>query len=423
MNPPTQEPGADIALPAGESLRLQCHECILRSGLASVEWTPDHDAVPPPPTPPDQPPLRLPAPLRLRAMVSPNQVIEAPSGYTPAVTALKDSVLQPQQPVQRPAGLWRNMVLHSIHRPPTSIPSPRPYTPLDEALYQVFIQNHEIARRQDEALRALQKLYTVTQEAARSDYYRSIPPSERSRIPDITVHSHPVDAISGDTSIIHRDSTGATWILIIDAIGHGLVPSVYAFQALHIILRNINRWTAIHPTKLPVPPSDLPRKILCDSSQALRRLSSAEISAATTAIRVQHGTGAILPVSWSLAGNPPPYLLLPDGREIPPGRIHNTVSSTMSQPCGMPLGLDYDAHESRWPLYRVSLNPGERIVACSDGITEHCSPQSLTGTFQRTRLSSSIKTCNALINLPADRTSLPADDRTAAVIIARDPAA
>lgn len=408
-----------IALQQGQSLRLECHECILQSGLVRVEWIPEHDPPPQQTVTLQQPPLHLPSPNRLRALVSPNQAIETPPGYIPVATALKDSVLQPQVPVPRPSGLWRNMVLHSIHRTPKSVPSPRPWTPLDETLYGLFLQNHDIARRQNDALLALQKLYTVTQEASRADYYSSIPPSAASSHPDITVHSHPVDAISGDTSIIHRDATGATWIIIIDAIGHGLVPSVYAFQALHIILRNVNRWTGMPPAQLPVPPSDLPRKILCDSSHALRRLSSAEISAATTAIRIHHGPGPILPVSWSLAGNPPPFLLMPDGSQMRPGRIHNTLSSTTAQPCGTPLGLNHRAHESFWPLYRVSLNPGERLIACSDGITEHCSPQALTRTFLRTRRASSIKTCNALINLPSDRTSIPADDRTAAVIIAR----
>ena len=411
---------APIRLAPGESHELRSGEALLRDGLLSVHWTPLDWAADRPPAPPAdgpaKPPIRLAAPTRLRAQIQPGEIIEVPPGFSARATATLSATLQPIAPQPRAAGLFRNILMHGLFRHPRGIPAPRRWTPLDRVLYTAFDQHLRLANEQNHALHELHALYRLAQEASRARYYGRSPRDDPGPPVDIAVHSHPADAVSGDMSTVLRDSAGATWVVLVDAAGHGLTPSIYAWDALNSVLHAINRHAALPPGSATLQPARLPARVLADAAASLHHLSASGLYATACTIRIQHGPGAAVQASWSLAGFPAPFALQPDGTGMPPGRISHDHKARKHPPCGFPIGTALPLKIDSWPLYHASLHPGETLVACSDGITEHADPAAIDRAFRRNTHTSAIRLCAALIQIPPHRTNMPTDDRTAAVI-------
>ncbi len=413
-------PSAITRLTRGERTNFHEPETIVHEGLLSIEWIPlDWSPDDVPETPPGnsfKPPIRLAVPTRLRAQIQPGETIEVPPGFAARVTAIIDSSLQTLPLQNRSAGLFRNILIHSLFRNPRGIPAPRRWTPLDRVLYHAFDQQLKLAREQNLALHEVHSLYRLAQEASRARYYS--PRDHKALTPqtDIAVHSHPADAVSGDMSTVTRDSSGATWVVIVDASGHGLSPSIYAWDALNSVLHAINRHAALPPDQATTPPMRLPARVLADADASLRHLASSGLYATACTIRIQHGPAAALQASWSLAGFPAPFALQPDGNALPLGRIAHEHSARKNPPCGFPIGTAMPLTGDSWPLYHTELHPGETLVACSDGITEHTAPDAIARVFRRHASTTAIQLCSALIQIPSHRTNLPTDDRTAAVI-------
>lgn len=141
----------------------------------------------------------------------------------------------------------------------------------------------------------------------------------------------------GDLFGIWRLPNGAIALLVGDVSGKGI--EVAAISAMVRFFIEARTWDAADPADVMAQTNALLR----------RRLPGTTFVPVVMAV-IDDGT-----IRWCNAGHPPPVIIRADGAEH---ELHGT---------GLPLGVDEDAV---YTAQEASLNPGDLVFACTDGLTE-----------------------------------------------------
>jgi serine phosphatase RsbU (regulator of sigma subunit) len=150
--------------------------------------------------------------------------------------------------------------------------------------------------------------------------------------------------VSGDTYDCLRMSDGAVALAIADVSGKGL-PAALLSSTLQASLRALSRVT------------DDPGQLLEAANDALFESTDPERFATLfLAVLCPDGTG----LRYASAGHNPPLLLHADGR------------TQWLKPAGTPLGMIPDM---TYPVFPVAMEPGDLLVAYTDGVTEAMTPE------------------------------------------------
>jgi len=151
----------------------------------------------------------------------------------------------------------------------------------------------------------------------------------------------PAYDVGGDCFDYAVDDTTAR-VAIFDAMGHGLDAGILATVAV-AAYRHARRTGR-----------DLGETVL-DVDAAVRETFAGDQFVTGVVAELELATGRL---SWHLAGHPGPLLL----------RGHRVVKIVDGEP-GLPFGLGHVTGEQR-PIRVMSLEPGDRVLLYSDGVTE-----------------------------------------------------
>lgn len=155
----------------------------------------------------------------------------------------------------------------------------------------------------------------------------------------------PLDVFSGDLALSAQSDNGATYVLLADLTGHGIAAAIGATPVASIFQATARRGLSVE-------------QIVVELNEKLRRLLPPGFFCCAAVIRCRHGKIAVCN-----AGLPSLRIVSAEGN------ITLTIDSTQ-----LPLGIETLNEEEVSTACR-SLDPGSRIYAFTDGLTEATNSQ------------------------------------------------
>ena len=177
-----------------------------------------------------------------------------------------------------------------------------------------------------------------------ADVHRSLLPSPvRTDRAEVDVRYQPVDGVGGDYCQMHFPSENVWYITMCDVTGHGVAAALLATR----VSSEVRTLCALG--KSPVEVVDGLNRFVC------RNFGSAGLFLTFFAARIDLPG---LEVTWSGAGHPSPILVRADGGTIVRLASQNLIIGVLPE-C---LAAE--------PEHRTRLEPGDRILFYTDGVTE-----------------------------------------------------
>jgi two-component system, HptB-dependent secretion and biofilm response regulator len=204
----------------------------------------------------------------------------------------------------------------------------RNLTRMTELQHRTITEQHMSMLREQEVAEHIYNT-AVTSDNVGLDYIRSL--------------LRPVSTFSGDMLLSAYHPAGKLHVLLGDFTGHGLTASIGALPAADVF-----RTMTVKGYSAP--------EILAAINQKLHRLLPADMFMAGCLVTVEEDMKTV--AIWNAAM---PDVLLIDGQTQ---HIKARVTSV-----NLPLGIMADT-DYRQTVMRFDLTPGDRIVMCSDGVTE-----------------------------------------------------